>query len=67
MALRRKRISKVGDRSGGTVACPKCGGSDLAPRRSRRAKVVALPTLGLSLTRRTRLKCVTCGAVYKRS
>lgn len=68
-------ISKVADRSSGTLACPKCGGTQFKAKRSTksRAGIVAgsAVTLGVGLvaaaaTKQTRVKCVTCGTEYQR-
>lgn len=56
-----KKISKVGDRSSGVLACPKCGGTGFKAKRSLMGKVA----LGV-LAPKTRVKCTTCGKEYDR-
>ena len=49
-------------------ACPKCGGDAFKAKRSRLAKVLLVPTVGVGalLAPKTRVKCVTCGTEYLR-
>jgi hypothetical protein len=60
-ADRANRISQVGVKSAGGLACPKCGGTNFTAKRSAGGKV----GFGL-LAAKTRVKCVTCGAQYTR-
>lgn len=56
-----KKLSNVGDRTAGVLACPRCGGTSFKAKRSAKGK------LGMGiLAPKTRVKCVTCGEVFKR-
>jgi hypothetical protein len=61
IADRGNRISQVGVKSAGGLACPKCGGTNFTAKRSVGGKV----GLGL-LAPKTRVRCVTCGATFTR-
>lgn len=64
-----KKISKVGDRGDdGTLRCPKCGGTSFDAKRSGKAKVIGGLTVGVGalLAPKSRVKCETCGTVFKR-
>ncbi len=61
IADRGNRISQVGVKSAGGLACPKCGGTNFTAKRSAGGKV----GLGL-LAPKTRVRCVTCGANFTR-
>jgi DNA-directed RNA polymerase subunit RPC12/RpoP len=56
---RDHRISKVGVKSAGGLACPKCGGVTFKSKRSAAGKV----GFGL-LAAKTRVRCETCGAQF---
>lgn len=58
--LHTRRISEVGQTPNG-LACPKCGGTQFAARRSLGGKALA----GL-LAPKTVTECVACGARYRR-
>lgn len=55
-----KKISKVGQTDNG-LRCPKCGGASFKAKRSLKGKVAA----GV-LAPKSRVKCETCGKVFKR-
>lgn len=66
-------ISQVGDRSGGTLACPKCGGTNFKAKRSGKAKIASIGAAPLTggaslagLAKASQVKCVTCGTYFKR-
>lgn len=61
-------ISTTGDRSSGALACPKCGGTQFKAKRSKGAKALLIPTVGMGalLAKKSRVKCVTCGTEYMR-
>lgn len=63
-----KRLSDVGDRSSGTLACPDCGGTDFKAKRSTRAKVLGGAAVGVGalLAPKSRVECVACGETFKR-
>ena len=56
-----KKLSKAGDRSGGGLACPKCGGTSFRAKRSMKGKMTA----GVAAPK-SRVKCETCGEQFKR-
>lgn len=56
-----KKISEVADRSTGALACPKCGGTSFKSKRSVKGKLA-----GGVFAPKSRVKCETCGEVYKR-
>jgi hypothetical protein len=58
---RANRISQVGVKTTGGLACPKCGGTSFKSKRSATGKV----GFGL-LAAKTRVKCETCGAQFTR-
>jgi len=64
----RTKLSNVGDTSSGTLACPKCKGTQFKAKRRGSAKVVGAATFGVGalLVPKTRVKCVTCGTEYLR-
>jgi hypothetical protein len=55
------KISRVGQHTEGGLACPRCGGTQFKAKRSVKGKVAA----GL-LAPKSQVRCVTCGAVFKR-
>lgn len=58
----KRNISKVANYGGdGTLRCPKCGGTNFTAKRSMKGKIA----VGL-LAPKTRVKCVTCGKMFKR-
>jgi len=57
----REKLTKVGDSSDLGPSCPRCGGTDFTAKRSIKGKVAA----GV-LAPKTQLKCVACGAKFKR-
>jgi hypothetical protein len=61
-------ISQVGAGGAAGLACPRCGGSGFQAKRSRAAKVLLVPTVGVGtlLAPKTRVKCITCGTEYRR-
>jgi len=62
-----RMLSRVGDRSGGGLACPKCGGNQFKAKRSRGVKVALAPVaILIAAAPKTRVKCVTCGEEYLR-
>lgn len=50
------------------LLCPNCGGSQFQANRSAGAKALLIPTVGIGalLAPKSRVKCVTCGTVFKR-
>jgi uncharacterized C2H2 Zn-finger protein len=64
----RKRLSAVADRSGGVLACPRCGSTQFTAKRSNKGKiglgVVFLPAA--LIAPKTQVKCVACGLKFKR-
>lgn len=64
----RQKISKVGDTSSGTLACPNCSGQQFTAKRSMFAKTVGVATIGVgaALAPKSQVKCVTCGTMYRR-
>lgn len=64
----RRPISQVGDRTAGGLACPRCGGSQFTAKRSNTGKVIGFTTLGVGglIAPKSQVKCVTCGAMFKR-
>ena len=66
--LRGQKISEVGDRGQGVLACPVCGGTSFKAKRSAGAKIGLGLTIGLGalLAPKTRVKCETCGTEYLR-
>jgi transposase-like protein len=58
----RQRLSKAGDRSGGALACPKCGGTTFKAKRSFKGKLLG----GFLLAPKSRVKCEACGTQFKR-
>lgn len=63
----RKKISKAGATDDG-VRCPKCGGQQFTAKRSKKGKLIGAATVGVGLLAapKTQVKCVTCGAMFKR-
>lgn len=58
-----KRLSKAGARSEtGQLLCPRCGGASFGAKRSVKGKILG----GFLLAPKSRVKCQTCGEVYKR-
>ncbi len=57
----RQRLSEVGARSNHGLACPNCGGTNFKPKRSKAGKIA----VGV-LAPKSELKCITCGAIFKR-
>ena len=64
----RKALSAVGDRSGGSIACPRCGGTQFTAKRSNTGKAVGFATLGVGglIAPKSQVKCVACGLKFKR-
>lgn len=64
-AGKAKPLSHVGDRSAGTLACPRCGGTQFRVHRTKTTKL----TFGLlSLLRPAHhVRCATCGTDYRRA
>jgi len=63
----RREISKVGSTASGVLACPRCGGAQFKAKRSGKAKMIGVVTIGGALLApKTRVKCVTCGTEYLR-
>ncbi len=65
---RRRPISEVGNRERGVLTCPRCGGAQFTAKRSNKGKVIGFTTLGVGglIAPKSQVKCVTCGAMYKR-
>lgn len=64
-----KKISQVGSRGDdGTLRCPNCGGTSFDAKRSGKAKAIGVVTVGVGalLAPKSRVKCETCGTVFKR-
>src|SRR5437879_3541954 len=65
-----KRLSEVGAHgTDGTLRCPRCGGTNFTAKRSGGGKATGLAVLGIGgalLARKTQVRCVTCGATFKR-
>lgn len=61
-------ISEVAQHTQAGLACPRCGGTQFRAKRSRLAKAALVPTVGVGvlLAPKHWVKCVTCGAEYKR-
>lgn len=55
-AGRRQKISETG-----SAGCPKCGGQQFKAKRSVKGKMV-----GGLLSPKTQVKCLACGAMYRR-
>lgn len=66
--LRSSKISDVGDRSSGVLACPKCGGTQFKAKRSAKSKALLIPTVGVGalLAPKSKVRCETCGSEYVR-
>ena len=64
----RQMLSKVGNTTSGTLACPKCGGTQFTAKRSAKGKVIGFTTLGVGglIAPKSQVKCVTCGTMFKR-
>ena len=64
----RQKLSKVGDTESGTLACPKCGGTQFTAKRSSKGKMIGFATLGVGglLAPKSEVKCVTCGTMFRR-
>jgi hypothetical protein len=64
----RRKISEVGSTSDGSLSCPKCGGQQFTAKRSKKAKALGGLAVGVGALAapKTQVKCVTCGAMYKR-
>jgi DNA-directed RNA polymerase subunit RPC12/RpoP len=65
----RPKFSEAADRSSGTAACPRCGGTDFTAKRSVKGKTVGFGLAGIGglLAPKSQVKCVTCGEMFKRS
>ena len=64
-----KKLSKAADRDEtGTIKCPKCGGTQFEAKRSFRGKAIGVVTVGVGavLAPKSRARCITCGAEFKR-
>jgi hypothetical protein len=70
-------ISQIGIRTGGGLACPRCGGTNFKARRSTkgRAGIVGATLLtggllgtaaGAGLTKQAWVTCITCGSLFGR-
>jgi hypothetical protein len=57
-------LATVGVKTATGLACPRCGGTQFQPHRSTGLKWMT--GAGSLLTPQTRVRCVTCGADYKR-
>lgn len=57
-----RKLSKAGDRSSGTLACPRCGSTSFKARRSLKGKVLG----GFLFAPKSRVKCEACGKQFKR-
>lgn len=66
MSIRRKKFSKATDGSGG---CPKCGSVQFTAKRSKKAKAIGVVTVGVGALAapKSQVKCVGCGAMYRRA
>jgi ribosomal protein S27E len=67
--MSKQKISEVGRRPWSlTVRCPNCRGTTFHLRRSATGRALGVATLGLSaaVTPKTRVRCETCGASFKR-
>lgn len=63
----KRKITKVGRQPDGTIACPKCGGTQFEPCRSGAQKVDAILVIpALFFQKKANVRCVTCGKVYRR-
>lgn len=64
----REKLSQVGDRSSGTLSCPKCGGTSFTAKRSAKGKLIGFTTLGVGglVAPKSQVKCVACGEMFKR-
>ncbi|HEX8770154.1 MAG TPA: hypothetical protein VF711_05235 [Acidimicrobiales bacterium] len=64
----RQPISKAGVRNEAGLACPRCGGAQFTAKRSVKGKTVGIATLGVGglIAPKSQVKCVTCGAMFKR-
>ena len=64
----RKKLSSVGNNSGGSLSCPKCGGTNFTAKRSKKGKVIGITALGVGglIAPKSQVKCVACGTMFKR-
>lgn len=64
----RKKLSSVGTKTEGGLACPKCGGMQFTAKRSKKGKIIGFTTLGVGglVAPKSQVKCVTCGTMFKR-
>jgi uncharacterized C2H2 Zn-finger protein len=64
----RRRLSAVGAKTEGGIACPRCGGTQFTAKRSNTGKAVGFATLGVGglIAPKSQVKCVTCGMKFKR-
>jgi hypothetical protein len=65
---KKQKISAVGAKPGGDLACPKCGGAQFKTRRSALHRTTIITTVGVSglLKSGSQVRCTTCGTIYKR-
>ena len=65
-STRNQPISQAGRKTEAGLACPECGGTQFKAKRSGKAKLGAVALTPLVLAKAGQVKCVTCGAIYKR-
>lgn len=66
----RQKVSDVGVRGtgGAGLACPRCGSTQFTAKRSNTGKAFGFATLGVGglIAPKSQVKCVACGAMFKR-
>lgn len=67
LGVGKPKLSKVGDTSSGTLACPKCKGTQFKAKRSGLGKLASAPLpVTMLLVPKHHVKCVACGTTYRR-
>ncbi len=67
LGMGKPKLSRVGDTSSGTLACPKCRGTQFKAKRSGLGKLATAPLpVAMPLVPKHHVKCVTCGTTYRR-